>query len=98
METIKINLVQNCIENAMGNMVAKYAIVKDADGMAYVIAEEDKDEWQGFEIAAIAEVTRPYVMLGDSQEIESDIIREVKAAVLEAGVCVENECGTMFVK
>lgn len=90
--------MQDRVENPMGNMVAKYIIVKDAFDMAQVIAEENKNEWENSDIVANAEVTRPYIMLGDPQEVESDIIREIQNAAIEAGICVDHPCGIKFIK
>lgn len=97
MTTIKINLIQPRVANE-GNTTTTYAILKDAQDVAYIVREDKLPEWDGLETAALAEVTHPAIMAGDAAEIESDIKNEIAAALLAEGVCVENECGTLFIK
>lgn len=96
MITISLNLIQPRVANE-GNTTTTYAILKDAQGVAYIVREDKLSEWDGLETAALAEVIRPAIMAGDAAEIESDIKNEIAAALLAEGLCVENECGTLFI-
>lgn len=97
MITISLNLIQPRVANE-GNTTTTYAILKDAQGVAYIVREDKLCEWDCLETAALAEVIRPAIMAGNAAEIESDIKNEIAAALLAEGVCDENECGTLFIK
>ena len=97
MITISLNLIQPRVANE-GNTTTTYAILKDAQGVAYIVSEDKLSERDGLQTAALAEVIHPAIMARDAAEIESDIKNEIAVSLLAEGVCVENECGTLFIR
>ena len=100
MKTIEINLNQPRVANVAGNTTTVYEILKGGDDVAYIFRQEQATECEeyGFKRAARVEVTHPAVMVGDWDELESDIQAEIEAAALAEGVCVANKYGVLFVK
>lgn len=102
MKTINVNLVQNRVENTFGNAQTEFAIIKAYDGEAFVVAGDEAANWLhcdcGYSQAAKVIVTHPAIMWGDTDEVKSDMIREVRKAAIKSGVCVENIAGYLFVK
>lgn len=84
------------VKNDFGTDVAEYFLVKDDNDLIYIVAKDDAEDWQFCELYAEVEVTRPTVMFGSMDEIESDIHQIIKAEAVEKGICVTNECGTLF--
>lgn len=102
MKTINVNLVQNRVENTLGNSQTEFAIIKAYDGEAFVVDGDEAACWLqsgcGYSQAAKVIVTHPAIMWGDTDEVKSDIIREIRKAAIEEGVCEENIAGCLFVK
>ena len=102
MKTINVNLVQNRVENTFGNAQTEFAIIKAYNGRAFVVDGDEAASWLqsgcGYSQAAKVIVTHPAIMWGDTDEVKSDIIREVRKAAIKSDVCVENIAGYLFIK
>lgn len=103
METIKISVTQPRVANPLEATTSRYGIIVIADNKEVLIVREGKiSEYMDFaalgyyRLAAMVNVTRPAIMAGDEDEVESDIIGIIRKSLVRTGVCSENECGVLF--